>query len=278
MAFPSTTLQPQSPPTSLDSLSSLSTCSARFCASPEVPRACIIDSSHVDAGGLRGEKKIILPPFRHISRIAAGGHHDPTGDIWRSRRTSPPVTICDPPPTIPKKLDTTSSLASTKLADLDTPTPPAINDDDISVLDDRSNDSPDDDDDDASVSSEDAPLHSGWDACAVVTNGHDGRVMYRCLWDLGYQCCNYTAKRQLVKRHIENTHMQIKRFKCQYCTRRFAQKSSRNIHQNTHTGAKPHPCMFQCGKWFRDPSKRTRHAYRVHGYEPKPRRSIGSHR
>jgi len=80
--------------------------------------------------------------------------------------------------------------------------------------------------------------------------------------------CNYSSKKHLVKRHIEATHLCIKRFQCTWCQKTFTQRSNvAGCHLNTHTGASPHGCDF-CDDSFKDPSKRHKHMLRIHGYRP----------
>lgn len=80
--------------------------------------------------------------------------------------------------------------------------------------------------------------------------------------------CNYSSKKHLVKRHIEATHLCIKRFQCTWCEKTFTQRSNvAGCHLNTHTGASPHGCDF-CDDRFKDPSKRHKHMLRSHGYRP----------
>ncbi|KAF8623113.1 hypothetical protein AX17_007547 [Amanita inopinata Kibby_2008] len=87
--------------------------------------------------------------------------------------------------------------------------------------------------------------------------------------------CGYRAKGQLVKRHLESTHLNIRRFMCTWpgCGQKFAQKGGLEIHHRSHTGEKPHECEYKCGMWFNDPSGKHRHAVQEHGYKPKPRKS-----
>ncbi|KAF8631944.1 hypothetical protein AX15_002110 [Amanita polypyramis BW_CC] len=253
--------------------------------------------------------KIILPSFRTISQIAAGGRDDPTGDVWRHNMRkelvrTPPLVV--PSAEIPSPVPSRQSPLQTQLPSSSTShqstmhpqsalcrtncTPPvrtrsppsSINhpseghsgsqarmpgarisdpaglanyDDAFSEAETSSSL----DSDDASFSADSTPTDSGWECFVARSYDDQNHTVYECQWSNGNSgVCGYTAKRQLVKRHVEDRHLRIRRFECSFCGQRFAQKSSCNIHQNSHTGAKPYPC-FKCGKWFSDPSKRTRH-------------------
>lgn len=98
------------------------------------------------------------------------------------------------------------------------------------------------------------------------------RTPWRCTWQTMKNGtpmpCDYSSKKHLVKRHIEATHLCIKRFQCTWCEKTFTQRSNvAGCHLNTHTGASPHGCDF-CGDHFKDPSKRHKHMLRNHGYRP----------
>ncbi|KAA1466491.1 hypothetical protein DENSPDRAFT_876563 [Dentipellis sp. KUC8613] len=105
---------------------------------------------------------------------------------------------------------------------------------------------------------------------------------WRCTWqtmeDSRPVTCKYPSKKHLVKRHIEATHMKIKRFKCSWCEKTFTQRSNvAGCHLNTHSGEAPHECDF-CTDHFKDPSKRHKHMRRDHKYRPiKERKKFKSH-
>ncbi|KDQ64490.1 hypothetical protein JAAARDRAFT_28120 [Jaapia argillacea MUCL 33604] len=98
-------------------------------------------------------------------------------------------------------------------------------------------------------------------------------AQHRCTWptikDDVHTPCGYLSRKHLVKRHIQTTHMKIKRWKCEFCGKAFPQKGSLDNHKHTHTGAKPHECRFGCGESFNDPARRHRHMIERHGYIPK---------
>jgi hypothetical protein len=47
-----------------------------------------------------------------------------------------------------------------------------------------------------------------------------------------------------LKRHIESSHMGLRKFKCGTCGRFLSSKQNFVDHQNIHTGAKPYACEF----------------------------------
>ncbi|KAF4563963.1 hypothetical protein EYR36_003212 [Pleurotus pulmonarius] len=82
---------------------------------------------------------------------------------------------------------------------------------------------------------------------------------WQCLWKLD------------VKRHIETSHLMIKRFTCEICDKTFAKKAGFDAHKNEHTGKTPFGCNYDgCGQAFKDTSARQRHHIEEHGHTPKP--------
>ncbi|KZP17285.1 hypothetical protein FIBSPDRAFT_1046967 [Athelia psychrophila] len=116
-----------------------------------------------------------------------------------------------------------------------------------------------------------------WETSAQPFKAPDGSAKWQasCLWktyDNGKEClCMYTAKKQLVKRHVETTHLKYRPFVCSICDKKFPQKTSLDTHMHGHTGATPHDCRFEgCGLSFKDPARRHRHMVEEHNYKPKP--------
>ncbi|KAI0053631.1 hypothetical protein FA95DRAFT_1552128 [Auriscalpium vulgare] len=106
----------------------------------------------------------------------------------------------------------------------------------------------------------------------VERSPESGKAQWRCTWETmkngSPMPCDYSSKKHLVKRHIEATHLRIKRFQCTWCGKTFTQRSNvAGCHLNTHTGESPHGCEF-CGERFKDPSKRHKHMTRYHSYRP----------
>ncbi|KAH8830883.1 hypothetical protein DL96DRAFT_1594691 [Flagelloscypha sp. PMI_526] len=117
-----------------------------------------------------------------------------------------------------------------------------------------------------------------WEAYAEVHKPNNGPTHFKCLWETTNNgktsVCGYYAKKQLVKRHIETTHMKLKPYLCEYCGKAFPQKTSLDIHRSTHNGSRPHACHFDCGQTFRDPARRHKHHVDAHNYIPKqPKRN-----
>ncbi|TFK31628.1 hypothetical protein BDQ12DRAFT_729389 [Crucibulum laeve] len=73
-------------------------------------------------------------------------------------------------------------------------------------------DSDDDDVDSASEATTPARASNWEDHTRICTNSN-GEVQYECLWPLSYRApglCGYKRKKQLVKRHVESTHLNIR--------------------------------------------------------------------
>ncbi|KAG2106922.1 uncharacterized protein F5147DRAFT_216301 [Suillus discolor] len=107
-----------------------------------------------------------------------------------------------------------------------------------------------------------------WEKYACFTLDGTTRK-WLCTWstESGGQC-KYMSKKQLVKRHIETTHLCYKPFVCGVCGKGFPQKTSLDTHMHGHTGSTPHACRYNCGMWFKDPARRHRHMVDEHQYVP----------
>ncbi|KIM53807.1 hypothetical protein SCLCIDRAFT_410861 [Scleroderma citrinum Foug A] len=113
-----------------------------------------------------------------------------------------------------------------------------------------------------------------WERYAKPTLSEDGATRrWQCTWtttESGKTTdCKYTSKKQLVKRHVETTHLRFKPFVCEVCKKGFPQKTSLDTHMHGHTGSTPHACRYQCGMSFKDPARRHRHMVEEHGYVPR---------
>ncbi|KAF9221956.1 hypothetical protein BS17DRAFT_784214 [Gyrodon lividus] len=119
-----------------------------------------------------------------------------------------------------------------------------------------------------------------WERYARPTLSPDGTTRkWLCTWPTpedGKSICAYNSKKQLVKRHIETTHLRYKPFICEVCKKGFPQKTSLDTHMHGHTGSTPHVCRYGCGMAFKDPARRHRHMVEEHGYVP--RQSKKKHR
>jgi hypothetical protein len=78
------------------------------------------------------------------------------------------------------------------------------------------------------------PGQKPWHHYAKRIQNPQGQYMYLCLWggSEGRGPCNYESKKQLVKRHIETTHLGIKPYQCKICKKSFPQKTHLEIHLN----------------------------------------------
>ncbi|KAJ8694461.1 hypothetical protein PTI98_007126 [Pleurotus ostreatus] len=98
---------------------------------------------------------------------------------------------------------------------------------------------------------------------------------WQCLWSVKHKYtsipCLYASTRKLdVKRHIETSHLMIKRFTCEICNKAFAKKAGFDAHKNEHLGKTPFGCNYDgCGQAFKDASARQRHHIEEHGHTPK---------
>ncbi|KAJ7129691.1 hypothetical protein C8R44DRAFT_777410 [Mycena epipterygia] len=108
-----------------------------------------------------------------------------------------------------------------------------------------------------------------WETYAIQIRNPEGGIAYQCTWSTPDGPCHYWSKKQLVKRHVETTHLKFKPFVCDICSKAFPQKTSLDIHRHGHTGDTPHQCIYSCGKSFKDPARRHRHHVEAHGYIPK---------
>lgn len=113
-----------------------------------------------------------------------------------------------------------------------------------------------------------------WERYAKPTLTPDGTTRrWQCTWtttESGKTIeCKYTSKKQLVKRHVETTHLRFKPFVCEVCKKGFPQKTSLDTHMHGHTGSTPHVCRYGCGMAFKDPARRHRHMVEEHGYIPR---------
>ncbi|KAH0839761.1 hypothetical protein J3R83DRAFT_702 [Lanmaoa asiatica] len=76
-----------------------------------------------------------------------------------------------------------------------------------------------------------------WERYAKPTLSPDGTTRkWQCTWptpeDRKKPTCEYTSKKQLVKRHVETTHLRYKPFICEVCKKGFPQKTSLDTHMH----------------------------------------------
>lgn len=80
-------------------------------------------------------------------------------------------------------------------------------------------------------------------------------TMYCCMFSKCGKC--YNTKFNL-KRHIEITHLKIKKYQCQECDKLFVSNQNLSEHMHTHSGARPFLCKI-CPKNFRQASQLSLH-------------------
>lgn len=85
--------------------------------------------------------------------------------------------------------------------------------------------------------------------------------MFQCY----YSDCGKTYNTRFnLRRHINSTHLKIKNFICEICSKHFVSKQNLKEHNFIHTGEKPFPCDEPgCCKRFRQVSQLSIHK-RIH--------------
>ncbi|VDC06500.1 unnamed protein product [Peniophora sp. CBMAI 1063] len=96
----------------------------------------------------------------------------------------------------------------------------------------------------------------------------DDPAMWRCTYGKMVNGapgqCSYESQRHMVKRHVEATHMNIKRFQCSWCRQTFTQRANGlACHINLHSDDNPHACPH-CPLRFENSRKLHRHISRDH--------------
>ncbi|KAF5369876.1 hypothetical protein D9758_001072 [Tetrapyrgos nigripes] len=126
-------------------------------------------------------------------------------------------------------------------------------------------------------------------ATETKTSRGEGGSIWKCHWSTTSngisKRCTYTGKKQLVRRHIETTHLRKKwssssslssdlqpssrPYECEYCNDRFPQKTSLKIHVSSkHTKDYPWQCP-DCPSKYNDPARLHRHRMGSHQYVPR---------
>lgn len=105
----------------------------------------------------------------------------------------------------------------------------------------------------------------------------DGRAPLTCTWPLGPNAeadieCGYGATPKLMRRHVQTTHMHIKRYRCDICDQAFSQGALLHSHKaSKHAQIRPYKCPFEgCDKAYVDSPTLLRHKKLIHNYVPKP--------
>ncbi|KAJ3974557.1 hypothetical protein EV361DRAFT_630280 [Lentinula raphanica] len=129
----------------------------------------------------------------------------------------------------------------------------------------------------------------------------NGRTPLTCIWPVGHNDetiteCGYGATPKLMRRHVQTTHMHIKRYRCDICDQAFSQVRhisctltfKKNcldadlylflkgalLHSHKaskHAQIRPYKCPFEgCQKSYVDCPTLLRHKKINHNYVPKP--------
>lgn len=104
----------------------------------------------------------------------------------------------------------------------------------------------------------------------------EGRTPLTCTWKLGtdegFIECGYGATPKLMRRHVQTTHMHIKRYRCEICDQAFSQGALLHSHKaSKHSQIRPYKCPFEgCDKTYVDCPTLLRHKKINHNYIPKP--------
>ena len=83
--------------------------------------------------------------------------------------------------------------------------------------------------------------------------------MYTCFYP---ECLKTYPTKYNLHRHVNVSHLMIRKFECMNCNSRFTCKQNLRDHQLIHLGLKPFPCA-DCHKSFRQISQLRAH-YHVH--------------
>ena len=85
-----------------------------------------------------------------------------------------------------------------------------------------------------------------------------------------FQCehCEYKCQNVArIKQHVNQVHLGLRPFLCDYCSSSFPTKSAVNIHRMSHTGERNYPCMF-CEKKFNRKDNLVKHVRTHTGEKP----------
>jgi hypothetical protein len=86
--------------------------------------------------------------------------------------------------------------------------------------------------------------------------------LYSCYYE---NCPRTYSSKYNLRRHVNSTHLRIRCFTCERCSKKFTSKQSLKEHFYIHTGEKPFTCLeTSCNKKFRQASQLNVHRKKVH--------------
>ena len=100
-------------------------------------------------------------------------------------------------------------------------------------------------------------LSSKWALSSHETIHAEERA-YKCP-----HCDKSFSGKHLLRTHVKHIHEKVKDFTCDICWKSFFTKASLEVQKLTHSGVKPHACLY-CGYTCTTKGDITRHVKQVH--------------
>eukprot|EP00357_Protocruzia_adherens_P024370 CAMPEP_0115009752 /NCGR_PEP_ID=MMETSP0216-20121206/22843_1 /TAXON_ID=223996 /ORGANISM="Protocruzia adherens, Strain Boccale" /LENGTH=177 /DNA_ID=CAMNT_0002377707 /DNA_START=223 /DNA_END=756 /DNA_ORIENTATION=+ len=92
-----------------------------------------------------------------------------------------------------------------------------------------------------------------------VVPDHEFNQLYKCKI-----CSKYMLREYSLRVHLLQ-HLNIKRFQCDRCQKKFSSRQYLSDHMNTHTGNKPYKCSYEgCDAAFKQRAKLSKHRREFH--------------
>ena len=81
------------------------------------------------------------------------------------------------------------------------------------------------------------------------------------------ECGKSFKTTEILENHKISTHLpdHEKPYQCSFCKKGFARKKTLEVHENTHTNARPFSCRHNCGVAFNNEASRNQHERKQHG-------------